>query len=316
MKLVMSVVAAALLVGAGGVARAQLPPAQSPSLGEMQQLAQQHLQLEEPQMLAHPAPPPTPEFWQGELPPDSVLPRLEQRTALLTGRNKLALGILAFSYGITDWLQVGSAPPFWALRTVTSVLVPNAYVKVAPVRRSGLWVAGNAAFFFAALSSDNQATGQLFVVPLSAFVSVKPLDKFWIHGEGTYVFAHLDGTGNYRRLTLDGTATTQAAQLGLMFQYQLSRVVSLTLWGRYEPYTKAISVDGSGPIGDNGFATVQGRVLPWNDHPWAVVPGVACLWTHVRFTLGAGYGTYFLPEMDLPVRGAGFVPDASFYVVL
>jgi hypothetical protein len=32
--------------------------------------------------------------------------------------------------------------------------------------------------------------------------------------------------------------------------------------------------------------------------------------------LGAGYGTYFLPGMDLPVRGPGFVPDASFSVVL
>jgi hypothetical protein len=316
MKLVMSVVAAGLVVGAGSAARAQLPPAQSPSLAEMQQLAQQHLQLEEPQVLAKPAPPPAPKLWQGELPPDSELPRLQERTALLLGRNKLQLGILAFSYGITDWLQVGSAPPFWALRTVTSIVVPNAYVKVAPIRRSGLWVAGNAAFFYAPISSSSQATGQLYVVPLSAFVSVKPIDKFWIHGEGTYVFAHLNGTGDYKRLTLDGTATTSAAQLGLMFQYQLSRVVSLTVWGRYEPYTKAISVQGSGPIGDNGFATVQGSVLPWNDHPWAVVPGAAFLWTHVRVTVGVGYGTYFLPEMDLPVRGAGFVPDASFSVVL
>src|SRR6185295_4008968 len=63
-------------------------------------------------------------------PPDSVWPRIDERTALTLGAHKLELGILSFRYGITDWLVVGTDPPAWAIRGVAPVLVPNLHVKV------------------------------------------------------------------------------------------------------------------------------------------------------------------------------------------
>ena len=77
-------VAGALLVGAGGTARAQ-----------------------EEVVAAQPPPPPKLHFWEGTPPPNFVEPRLDERTALTLGQNKLKLGILAFGYGITDWLDDG-----------------------------------------------------------------------------------------------------------------------------------------------------------------------------------------------------------------
>src|SRR5262249_25788033 len=105
-------------------------------------------------------------------------------------------------------------------------------------------------------------------------------------------------------------------QLGMQLQYELTRVVSLTLLGRYEPYTGAVAANGSGSIDDFTSATVQARVSPGVQHPWYVVPGVALLWKHWRATLGVGYGNYFRPGMDIAVRGAGFVPEGNLYFVL
>src|SRR3954471_12590535 len=38
-------------------------------------------------------------------PPDDEVRRLDERTALTLGAHKLKLGVLAFDYGITDWLN-------------------------------------------------------------------------------------------------------------------------------------------------------------------------------------------------------------------
>ena len=68
-----------------------------------------------------------------------------------------------------------------------------------------------------------------------------------------------------------------------------------------DPYT-TVDVDGS----------AKARV----SHPWMVVAGVAFLWRYVHLTLGAGYGYYFIPGVNLPYPNRGFVPDASVAVIL
>jgi hypothetical protein len=101
-----------------------------------------------------------------------------------------------------------------------------------------------------------------------------------------------------------------------MLQYELTGVISLTVRGRYQPYTGAVGVNGSGAVDEFTTATVDGRIVPGVLHPWCVIPGVALMWKHVRLVVGAGYGNYFLPGMDIAVRGAGFVPEGSLYFVL
>jgi hypothetical protein len=249
-------------------------------------------------------------------PPDAEVPRLLDRTALTLDGGELALGVLAFAYGVTDWLSVGIAPPFWLIRTAAHVFVPNFNVKAVAYRSENLWISGTAGFYYAFVGNGANASGTLATVPLSAFASYQAVPGFWIHPEVTYVFVEGNGTGNYNRFTLGGTATTRTAQLGLMLQYQLTDVVSLTLWGRYEPYTGSVAVNGSGAIDAFTTASAEMRVTPGVIHPFAVVPGAAFLWRHWRFQVGVGYGNYFLPGMDISVRGAGFVPDANIYYVL
>ena len=47
------------------------------------------------------------------------------------------------------------------------------------------------------------------------------------------------------------------------------------------------------------------------EHPWNATAGVALLWRHLRLVVGAGYGHYFVPGINLPVPKRGIVPDAS-----
>ena len=261
------------------------------------------------------APPPA---WMGKPPPDDEERRLNHGTALTLGARKLELGILAFEYGITDWLVVGISPPFFALRAFSSILVPNGHVKLVALRRSGLWVAGNIAVYYASLTkSDNSASGEVLVVPLSLFVSYKVLPRFWVHPEATYTHMNIWGSGDVSRLTFEGAAPTRTFQLGLQLQYQINKVFALTLAGRLQAYTGTVPFDGTGTSADGmTTATVQGTLTPQDLHPWSVVPGVAFLWKHWRLSLGAGYGNYFLPGMDVSVRGAGFVPQGSIAFVL
>jgi hypothetical protein len=44
------------------------------------------------------------------------------------------------------------------------------------------------------------------------------------------------------------------------------------------------------------------------------IPGVAFSWEHVNLHLGLGYGTWWLPIVELPLTTPQIVPDLSFYV--
>jgi hypothetical protein len=63
-------------------------------------------------------------------------------------------------------------------------------------------------------------------------------------------------------------------------------------------------------------ASLNGQFVPPVEHPWEAIGGVAFLWEHFRLTLGAGYGYYFLPGLDIANTKKTFVPDASIAVVL
>ena len=262
-----------------------------------------------------PSPPPPPAAPQ-EPPPDWQVPRLYERTALTLDAGQLAIGFLGLRYAITDRLTIGMEPPYWMVRAVAHVLIPNLNLKVVVVRTHDLWVSGNIGAYYGFTGKNDAASGTVLLVPLTGIASIRILPKFWIHPELTYTFANAWGTGDIGRFTLGGTAATRTLQLGMLLQYEVMEWLSVTLWGRYEPYTGAIAVNGSGAVDEFTSMTVDGRVDAPTQHPFAVVPGVAFLWEHWRLTLGLGYGNYFLPGMDLSLRGAGFVPDASVYFIL
>jgi hypothetical protein len=261
----------------------------------------------QPAVSVTPSPPPGPPA----PPPDDEVPRLTERTALTLDGGTLALGVLAFDYAITNRITVGTAPPFLVLRAASPVVIPNLHLEGVLVRQRDLWISGVVGGYYALVSTNSNASGNVLLIPISGVLSWRIVPRFWVHPTATYIIGQAFGAGNFGSMTLGGTAPLAAAQVGLTLQYELNRWLSVTLWGRYQPYTGAVAFKGSGSIDDLTTATVQAQVTPGVEHPWAVVPGVAMLWQHVRLTLGAGYGNYFIPEMNVSLRGKGFVPDAS-----
>ena len=250
-----------------------------------------------------------------EAPPPKPIPELTERTAYMVGKHKLHLGILAFEYGIMQQLSIGTEPPAWVLKTFMSVLVPNLHLKYQILDRDPVAVAVLAAGYYATLDRGD-ISGTLIDVPISLFVSVKVHPRITLHAEGAYVYAHVVGTGDVTKASLDGATAASAGQVGLMVQYRLTRIFSLLATGRYQFWVSDLPLGGSSTIDPYTTGSLSGQFVPAVQHPWEAIGGFAVLWHYVHLTLGAGYGYYFVPGLNIANTKKTFVPDANIAVVL
>jgi hypothetical protein len=244
------------------------------------------------------------------------LPRLDERTAYLINAKTLKLGLLAFDYGITDQLTIGTDPPFWAARAAIPIIVPNLHIKRFIYQYRPVTVSVRVAGYFADLKTDGNATGSLIAAPVSLYASFRLQDRIWLHGEGTYIYARAFGAGDLDQTHFGGAVATQDVQLGAMLELRLTRIFSLTATARYQIYTADLAFEGSGNLDPYTTATVNGRAVAAVPHPWEAIAGVAVLWKYVHLIVGAGYGYYFLPGLDLAYPQKTFVPDGSLSVIL
>jgi hypothetical protein len=244
------------------------------------------------------------------------LPRLDERTALMLGANRLKIGILSFDYGVIERLSFGTDPPPWAARAFLPVIVPNLHLKFAVLQRDPVHLTVQGAGYFVALQDQGSASGNLTAFPASVFASFRLQPKVWLHSELTYIWVRAWGAGDLNDAGLAGQAVTRAAQAGAMFELRLTRIFSITARGRYQFYAGPIAFDGSSSLDPYTTVTVRGQAEPRVSHPWEAVAGVAFLWRHVHLLVGAGYGYYFVPGIDLAYPKRGFVPDASLSFIL
>lgn len=244
------------------------------------------------------------------------LPRLDERTAYLLDAKTLKVGLLAFDYSFTDRLTIGSDPPFWAARALIPILVPNLHVKEQIYAHHPVTVTVRVAGYYANLKTDDNASGSLIAFPLSVFASFRLQDRIWLHTEGAYVYARAFGAGDLDQVHFGGAVATQAVQLGGVLELRLTRIFSLTATGRYQIYTADLAFEGSGNVDPYTTANVNGRAAAAVPHPWEAIGGIAVLWKHVHLILGAGYGYYFLPGLNLAYPVKTIIPDASLSVIL
>jgi hypothetical protein len=250
-------------------------------------------------------------------PPDD-LPRLDERTAYMIGARRLKLGLLAFEYGITERISVGTDPPAWAVRAFASVLIPNLHAKVLLFERGPLAVALRGGVYYAYLGggSNGGSSGNLLTAPLSLFPSVRLAPRVWLHGEATYVFARAFGTGNTDNADVNGAVAARAAQAGALFELRLTRIFSLLALGRYQFYSGPLVLGATAEPDPSTTVRVDAEMRARVEHPWQAAGGVAFLWPHVRLIVGAGYGYFFVPGLSVAVPERTIFPEASLYVVL
>jgi hypothetical protein len=250
-------------------------------------------------------------------PPAPAVIQMTERTAFVVDRHQLKLGILAFEYGFAKRASIGSDPPAWLLRSVMSIWVPNVHLKYQFIDRDPIWVAGQAAIYYAFLDSNSHITSaSLIDVPLSLFASFRLHPRFYLHGEADYVYARVFGTGNITNAELDGAGTARAVQTGLMAQLRVTHVFSLLATGRLQVYTGDVPFNGNAQIDPFTTANVSGQLTLNVRHPWELIGGAAFLWKHFQLIVGGGYGNYFAPGLLISNPKKTFVPDASIAVLL
>jgi len=251
---------------------------------------------------------------QARLPTVEEAQRLDEGTALTLGGETLKLGILAFEYGITDAINVGTDPPMWLIRTAEPVLIPNLHIKVIAYRWNQLWLAGQLAVYYANIDRGD-ASGILWTVPLTAYASYEIDPRWWVHGELTYDIIWGSGTGDLTQTEIGGAAATRSLQIAATGEYRVRPDIAITLRGRIQLYTGRLALSGS--TNPDAFTAIDAdaRVTARNSHPWQIVPAVAFLWQRIRLTAGVGYGNYFVPGMQIPLTKQSFVPEGSFSVV-
>jgi hypothetical protein len=241
--------------------------------------------------------------------------RLDEGTAYMVGRHTLKLGLLAFEFGITEKLSVGSDPLAWAVRAISTIWVPNLHVKYQFWQNQRVAVAGLVGGYFADVSNGG-TSGSVLEFPLKALVSVICTRHLLVHGDVTYVFARAVGSGDVRAATVHGAAAVRALQTGLMVQVPVTRIFSLLAVGRVQLYTGDIGFSGNSQVDPYTNVSLNGTFVPAVQHPWQAVAGAGFLWKHFHLMVGAGYGYYFVPGLEIAVPKQSIVPLASLSVLL
>jgi hypothetical protein len=244
--------------------------------------------------------------------PDAV--PIDDHTARLIGARRLKLGILAFEYGLTDWLSFGTDPPEWAVRAFASILVPNLHVKGQFFRSSALLVSGQAGIY-AADVNHGTASGWLITVPLTLYVSGRVLPWLWLHGEGAYNFARAWGSGDVEKTDVLGTGVARTAQVGAMAELRVNRVVAFLVRGRYQFYESNIVFEGSGMVDAYTSANGSLELEPLVRHPAMITGSIALTWKYVGVIAGGGYGHYFVPGANVALQYEGFTPEGALWAV-
>ena len=240
---------------------------------------------------------------------------MDEYTAFTVADGQLKLGILAFEYGITDRLSVGTDPPAWAAGAVVATWAPNLHLKYTLLARERWRLSGQVAGYLADLSATGSEGSTLAVIPLTALASVALADKWWIHLEGNYNFIDASGTIDFDRVDLAGAVSTESTQVGAMLEYRPTPKLALTLRGRSQLWMRPLSIRGDSQIDPYTRVDVQAEMVPSLEHPYTVVASVSCFWRHVHARVGGGYGTYFIPGANLYLPYTGLIPDASLALV-
>jgi hypothetical protein len=109
-----------------------------------------------------------------------------------------------------------------------------------------------------------------------------------------------------------GTLHSSQSSVSALFEARLVNWFAVTLVGRVGIYQEAARIhadlrEGSTELhADLGFK-------PYAARPWCVVPGVAFTFSNLHVEFGLGYGSYWLPMVQVPLPGRSIIPEGNLY---
>jgi hypothetical protein len=241
------------------------------------------------------------------------------RTAYTLDQGHVDIGAESIEAAPFDELTLGTYVPTWLLSPVLGAPVPTGFVKartpfigpwVASLRANVVYLSG--ASLRSELAAANSANGSLWIVPVELAVSVNPAPRFNQSLELMYVGISGSGGAN-GTTTIQGSAAATSLTLSSFSEFRLSSAFALTLLGRVLVHQDAALVQGNASTNGTQVDFNLG-VRRRNSFVACIVPGFELDVSKVHLDLGVGYGSYWLPILELALASYGPVPEANLFV--
>lgn len=247
-------------------------------------------------------------------------PRRLRDTAFTLEGGDFSIGLFDLEVGILDELTIGTYVAPWLLFPVLDTPIPTAFIKVRdwfdlPVNfslRAAMLYIPSAAL--SKLGPEGEINAAAINLPIEVAASLELGPRFTQSAALTYVLTQV-GANRASTTSIAGALTASQLTLSAMSELRLTRGFSITLLARVliarsNLRARVLASQGSTEIdADVGLTTNYGHMVA------CIVPGLALRGSHINFEFGLGYGSWWLPIVDLPLPFAGVVPDMNFYVV-
>jgi hypothetical protein len=233
---------------------------------------------------------------------------------------EVSLGVLRAEAGVPGGLMFGSYIPTWAAGPFLDATVPTGFVKLrdpfdGPVAASARVTVMY--FDVASLAAEvTQSKGTkvgLLVLPLEAALSARYHPVVSQSLLFTYVLVSAGGK-EASDTSIRGAAGVSNFAISTLFEFRVSRVVALTLLGRVLAHQGSAHVTARFSEGPTTVEADLGARPRQQAFMGCVIPGAAFSWEHINLHLGLGYGTWWLPILELPLTRPQIIPDFNFYV--
>jgi hypothetical protein len=241
------------------------------------------------------------------------------RTAYTLDQRQVEVGIESAEFAPLDELTLGTYVPTWLLFPVLDAPVPTAFIKartpfvgpfVGSLRVNVVYVSG--ASLRSELAEANVANGSLWIVPVELAVSANLVDRLRESLELMYV--GISGNGNADdTTTIHGSVAATSLTLSSFSELRVSSGFAVTLLGRVLVHQDAALVQGSASS-DSSQVDFNLGVRRRHSFVACIVPGIELDLARAHLDLGLGYGSWWLPVVELPLASYGLVPEANFYM--
>jgi hypothetical protein len=240
------------------------------------------------------------------------------RTAYTPDQGHLDVGIESVEFAPLDQLTFGTYVPTWLLTPLLGAPVPTGFVKVrtpfigpvvASLRANVIYFSG--ASLRSQFAEAASADGSLWIVPVELAVSAHPMPHLSESLELMYVGVTGNGDAD-GSTTIRGSAAATSVTLSSLSEFRVNSAFAVTLMGRVLVHQDAVSVQGNA-TSDGTQVDFDLGVRRRNSFVACVVPGVELDFGKAHLDLGLGYGSYWLPVVELPLTSYGLVPEANLY---
>jgi hypothetical protein len=234
------------------------------------------------------------------------------------GHFDMTAGPFAAAVGLYDRAMIGTYTlPWIASAAAPGSVVPNVFAKVRLFSDDSLSASLSTSIFYARLEDGGgqELKIRAWILPVRALFEATWRERFSTTLEFTSVYASLTGDQLIEAGTrVQGLALARSFQTGVIQRWRAND--TLSLWGRARLLLghSPLVAEANSQVSESVRVTVQARANAAElSSGVAAVGGIHLQWPRYAMSAGAGYGTWFLPGIYLPVGDNTVIGEFDFY---